>query len=78
MGGTSNLLQDLKESQPSFEKPSDPIGGSREEGELSDGELEEDSAADSSQSASQDEAFKMSSQQSYPNREKPSPSGMKF
>ena len=80
MGSTSNLLQNLKESQQSFEKASEPIGGSREEGELSDGELEEDSAADYSQTASQDEAFKMqtSLQQGYTNPEIPGPSGTSF
>jgi hypothetical protein len=80
MGSTSSLLQNQKESQPSFEKPSEPVGGSREEGELSDGELEEDSAADSSQTASQDEAFKMqmSLEQGYPKPETPGPSGMSF
>jgi hypothetical protein len=77
-GNTGNLLQNPGGSQPVFETPSEPIVGSREEGELSDGELEEHSATDSFQTVSQEEAGKKqisSPHKSYSTLETQGPSG---
>jgi hypothetical protein len=58
-GSTGNLPENAKGSQAVLEKPTEPIVGSREEGELSDGELDNDSAAGSSQTAPQEGAAKL-------------------
>ena len=55
---TGNSFQKPEEPQAVFENPPELIVGSREEGELSDGELEDESAADNSQTVSQGEAAK--------------------
>ena len=55
---TGNSSQKPEEPQAVFENPPEITVGSREEGELSDGELEDESAADNSQIVSQGEAAK--------------------
>jgi hypothetical protein len=76
-GNTSNMFQNQERTQPVFEQLSQPIIGSREEGELSDGELEEHSAADSSQTVSRAQAAKMqiSRDNGYTTLETQGPSG---
>ena len=56
---TGNPPQKREKSQATFEKPPEPIIASREEGELSDGELEEVSGAEISQTVSQRGAAKL-------------------
>ena len=74
-----NLLQNPEELQPIFENPSEAVIGNREEGELSDGELEDNSAAHSSEIVLQEEAAKLqtsSGNKGYSSLETQGPSGM--
>lgn len=57
-----NVLQSQKRTQPVSEQPPDPIMASREEGELSDDELEEHPHAESPQIMSREQAAKMETQ----------------
>jgi hypothetical protein len=77
---SGNPLHCQKGSQPAFEKPSEPIIISREEGELSDGELEEQSAAESSRTIPREEAvqMKISHNKGYSTLETQGPCGTSF
>lgn len=76
-GNTGNVLQNQERTQPVSEQPPKAVVASREEGELSDGELEEHSAADSSRTTSREQAVKMqtSRNSSYTILETQGPSG---
>ena len=76
-GNTGNVLQKQEKAQAASEQPPEPVMASREEGELSDGELEEHSVADNFQTTSREHATtaQMSRNSTYTTAEAKGPSG---
>lgn len=71
------MLQKQERTQAASEQPPEPVMASREEGELSDGELEEHSAADNFQTTSREHATtaQMSRNSTYTTAKAKGPSG---